>query len=103
MARPLATTVLRVSNSTAQVIADYAKAASIDVIIIGATGRGTVDCMLMVASQTKSLGAHRAPCCRTPDRQVLVEFGEGEFALGCYERVVHPESSSPFARVTLVG
>ena len=69
----LATTVLRVSNSTAQVIADYAKEASIDVIVIGATGRGTVDRMLMGSVADKVI--RRAPCpvlaVRHPEREFV--------------------------------
>lgn len=55
-----ATTALRVGNSTAKEITDYAKEASIDVIVIGATGRGTIDRMLMGSVADKVI--RRAPC-----------------------------------------
>jgi nucleotide-binding universal stress UspA family protein len=55
-----AATVLRVGNNTAQEITDYAKEASIDVIVIGATGRGTIDRMLLGSVADKVI--RHAPC-----------------------------------------
>lgn len=55
-----AKSVLRVSNSPAKEIAEYAKEAAIDVIVIGATGRGTIDRMLMGSVADKVI--RRAPC-----------------------------------------
>jgi nucleotide-binding universal stress UspA family protein len=55
-----ATAVLRVGNSTAKEITDYAKEASIDVVVIGATGRGAIDRMLMGSVADKVI--RRAPC-----------------------------------------
>ena len=55
-----AITVLRVSNSTAKEIANYAKEASIDIIVIGASGRGATDRMLMGSVADKVI--RRAPC-----------------------------------------
>ncbi len=69
-----ATTVLRVSNSTAKEIADYAKEASIDVIVIGATGRGAIDRMLMGSVAFKVI--RRAPCpvlaVRHPEHEFVI-------------------------------
>lgn len=69
-----AVTVLRVSNSTAREITDYAKEASIDVIVIGATGRGAIDRMLMGSVADKVI--RRAPCpvlaVRHPEHEFVV-------------------------------
>jgi nucleotide-binding universal stress UspA family protein len=68
-----ATTVLRVGNSTAKEIIDYATEAAIDVIVIGATGRGAIDRMLMGSVADKVI--RRAPCpvlaVRHPEREFV--------------------------------
>ncbi len=65
---------LRVSNSTAKTITDYAREAGIDVIVVGATGRGSVDRMLMGSVADKVI--RRAPCpvlaVRHPEREFVV-------------------------------
>jgi nucleotide-binding universal stress UspA family protein len=69
-----ATPVLRVNNSTAKEIAEYAKEASIDIIVIGATGRGAVDRMLMGSVADKVI--RRAPCpvltVRHPEHEFVI-------------------------------
>ena len=65
--------VQKVSNNTAKVIVEYATEAAIDVIVIGATGRGMVDRMLTGSVADKVI--RRAPCpvltVRTPEREFL--------------------------------
>ncbi len=69
-----ATPVLRVSRSTAKGIADYANEAAIDVIVIGATGRGTMNRMLMGSVADKVI--RHAPCpvlaVHHPEREFVV-------------------------------
>jgi nucleotide-binding universal stress UspA family protein len=66
--------VLRVSNSTAKTIVDYAKEVSVDVIVIGATGHGAIDRMLMGSVADKVI--RRAPCpvlaVRRPEHEFIV-------------------------------
>jgi nucleotide-binding universal stress UspA family protein len=68
-----ATTVLRVSSRTANAITEYARDASIDVIVIGATGRGAIDRMLMGSVADKVMRS--APCpvlaVRNPEREFV--------------------------------
>ena len=68
-----ATALLRVNNNTAQEINDYAKKASIDIIVIGATGRGAIDRMLTGSVADKVI--RRAPCpvlaVRHPEREFV--------------------------------
>ena len=69
-----AITQLKVSNSTATTITDYAREAGIDVIVVGATGRGAVDRMLMGSVADKVI--RRAPCpvlaVRHPEREFVL-------------------------------
>jgi len=69
-----AITVLRVDNSPAKAICDYAKEAGIDVVVIGATGRGAVDRMLTGSVADKVV--RRAPCpvlaVRRPEHEFVV-------------------------------
>jgi nucleotide-binding universal stress UspA family protein len=69
-----ATTVLRVSSHIANTITEYAKEASIDVIVIGATGRGVIDRMLLGSVADKVI--RRAPCpvlaVRHPEHEFVV-------------------------------
>jgi nucleotide-binding universal stress UspA family protein len=69
-----ATTVLRASNNTAKEIVDYAKEASIDIVVIGATGRGAVDRLLMGSVADKVI--RRAPCpvlaVRRPEHEFVI-------------------------------
>jgi nucleotide-binding universal stress UspA family protein len=69
-----AVAVLRVSNSTAKEIADYAREAAIDIIVVGATGRGAVDRALMGSVADKVI--RRAPCpvlaVRHPEHEFVV-------------------------------
>jgi nucleotide-binding universal stress UspA family protein len=66
--------VCRVSNNTATEITDYAKDASIDVIVIGATGRGAIDRMLLGSVADKVI--RRAPCpvlaVRHPEHEFVI-------------------------------
>jgi len=55
-----AVTVLRTSSNPASAIAAYAQQSSIDVIVIGATGRGALNRMLMGSVADKVI--RRAPC-----------------------------------------
>ena len=55
-----AVTVLRQGHSTAKEIAQYANDAAIDIIVIGATGRGALDRMLMGSVADKVI--RQAPC-----------------------------------------
>jgi nucleotide-binding universal stress UspA family protein len=68
-----ATTILRVDNNTARAITDYAREAAIDIIVIGATGRGAVDRLLMGSVADKVI--RRAPCpvlaVRHPQREFV--------------------------------
>jgi nucleotide-binding universal stress UspA family protein len=65
--------VLKVGRSIAQEITDYARDASIDIIVIGATGRGAIDRMLMGSVADKVI--RRAPCpvltIRQPEREFV--------------------------------
>ena len=69
-----AVTILRVNASTATEITEYAKEAAIDVIVIGATGRGAIDRMLMGSVADKVL--RRAPCpvlaVRHPEHEFVI-------------------------------
>jgi nucleotide-binding universal stress UspA family protein len=66
--------VFRVGNSPARAICEYAKEAGIDVIVIGATGRGAVDRMLMGSVADKVI--RRAPCpvlaVRSPEHEFVL-------------------------------
>jgi nucleotide-binding universal stress UspA family protein len=66
--------VLRISNSPAKEITEYAKAAGIDVIVVGSTGRGAIDRMLMGSVADKVLRG--APCpvlaVRHPEHEFIV-------------------------------
>jgi nucleotide-binding universal stress UspA family protein len=66
--------ILRVGNSTAEEIARYARDAAIDVIVIGATSRGTVNRMLTGSVADKVIRV--APCpvlaVRQPEREFVV-------------------------------
>lgn len=68
-----ATTVLRVNHNAAKEITDYAKDASIDLVVVGATGRGALDRMLMGSVAEKVI--RRAPCpvlaVRHPEREFV--------------------------------
>ena len=68
-----AVAVHRRCSNTARAIADYAREAAIDIIVIGATGRGTVDRILMGSVAEKVL--RLAPCpvlaVRTPEHEFL--------------------------------
>jgi nucleotide-binding universal stress UspA family protein len=55
-----ATPVLRVGHNTAKEIIAYATEATIDVIVIGATGRGAIDRVFMGSVADKVI--RRAPC-----------------------------------------
>jgi nucleotide-binding universal stress UspA family protein len=55
-----AVAVLRQGHSTAKEIADYAREAAIDIIIVGATGRGALDRVLMGSVADKVI--RQAPC-----------------------------------------
>lgn len=79
-----ATPVLRVSHSAANEIAAYAREASIDVIVIGATGRGAIDRMVMGSVVDKVI--RRAPC-----PVLAVRNPEHEFVMpDALEVVEHP-------------
>lgn len=69
-----AVSVLRVNNSTAKEIAEYAKEAAIDIIVVGATGRGAIDRMLMGSVADKII--RRSPC-----PVLAVHHPEHEFVL----------------------
>lgn len=65
--------VLRVNHNTATEIANYAKEESIDIIVIGATGRGAIDRMFMGSVADKVI--RRAPCpvlaVRSPEHEFV--------------------------------
>jgi nucleotide-binding universal stress UspA family protein len=69
-----AAAVLRVGNNPAKEIAEYAKEASIDIIVVGATGRGGVDRLLMGSVADKII--RRAPCpvltVRHPEHEFVI-------------------------------
>jgi nucleotide-binding universal stress UspA family protein len=69
-----AAAVLRVNTSTASAITDYAQEASIDLIVIGATGRGAIDRMLTGSVADKVI--RRAPCpvlaVRHPEHEFVI-------------------------------
>jgi nucleotide-binding universal stress UspA family protein len=81
-----ANAVLRVNHSTAREIADYANEASIDVIVIGATGRGVIDRMLMGSVADKLI--RRASC-----PVLTVRNPEHEFVL--------PDALQPVTQATI--
>jgi nucleotide-binding universal stress UspA family protein len=66
--------VLKRSNTTARAITDYAKEAGVDVIVIGATGRGMIDRMLMGSVADKVI--RHAPCpvlaVRHPEHEFVI-------------------------------
>jgi nucleotide-binding universal stress UspA family protein len=66
--------VLRVGHNTAKEIIEYAKEATIEVIVIGATGRGAIDRMFMGSVADKVI--RRAPCpvltVRHPEHEFIV-------------------------------
>jgi nucleotide-binding universal stress UspA family protein len=66
--------VFRVGNSPAKQICEYATEAAIDVIVIGATGRGAVDRMLMGSVADKVV--RHAPCpvlaVRAPEHEFVL-------------------------------
>lgn len=68
-----ATPVLRVNRKIADEIVDYATRAAIDVIVIGATGRGAVDRFFMGSVADKVI--RRAPCpvlaVRSPEHEFV--------------------------------
>jgi nucleotide-binding universal stress UspA family protein len=69
-----AMTVLEVGNHPANEIVDYAKHAAVDIIVLGATGRGVFNRMLMGSVADKVL--RLAPCpvlaVRHPEREFVV-------------------------------
>lgn len=69
-----AETVLRTGASAAKAITDYAREAAIDLLIIGATGRGAIDRLLMGSVAEKVL--RHAPCpvmaVRTPEHEFVI-------------------------------
>ena len=81
-----ASAILRVNSSAAKEITDYAKEASIDIIVIGATGRGAFDRMLMGSVADKVI--RRAPC-----PVLAVRHPEHEF--------VTPDALQPIAHATV--
>ena len=66
--------VLKVGNHTAKAIAEYAKEAAIDLVIVGTTGRGAIDRALMGSVADKVL--RRAPCpvlaVHHPEREFVI-------------------------------
>jgi nucleotide-binding universal stress UspA family protein len=70
----LVITELRVGTNIAQEICDYAKDAAVDAIVIGATGRGAIDRMLLGSVADKVI--RRAPCpvlaVRHPEREFVL-------------------------------
>ncbi len=69
-----AVAVLRVGNSPAAEIVNYAAETNIDVIVVGATGRGMIDRLLMGSVADKVI--RRAPCpvlaVRHPEHEFIV-------------------------------
>ena len=78
-------TVLRQAHNTAKAIAQYANDAAIDIIVIGATGRGALDRMLMGSVADKVI--RQAPC-----PVLTVHYPEHEF--------VGPDALQTVSRVT---
>jgi nucleotide-binding universal stress UspA family protein len=68
-----AASVLRTGRSPAQEIVAYATEAAVDIIIVGATGRGVIDRLLMGSVADKVI--RRAPCpvlaVRHPEREFI--------------------------------
>jgi len=69
-----AETVLRTGNHPAKEIADYADEARIDVIVIGATGRGAIDRLLTGSVADKVIRCARCPvlAVRRPEHEFVV-------------------------------
>ena len=69
-----AISVLRVGNNAAKEISEYAKEAAVDIIVIGATGRGMIDRFLTGSVADKVI--RRAPCpvlaVRHPEHEFLI-------------------------------
>jgi nucleotide-binding universal stress UspA family protein len=65
--------VMKIGTNAAKIIAEYAKEAAIDIVVIGATGRGMVDRLLMGSVADKVI--RRAPCpvlaVHTPEREFV--------------------------------
>ena len=66
--------VMKVGNSPTKEITQYAKDAAIDIIVMGATGRGVIDRMLMGSVADKVI--RRAPCpvltVRHPEHEFII-------------------------------
>ncbi len=66
--------VMKISHSPANEITEYAKEAGVDIIVLGATGRGVIDRMLMGSVADKVI--RRAPCpvlaVRHPEHEFIV-------------------------------
>jgi nucleotide-binding universal stress UspA family protein len=69
-----AVATLRVNNSTATGIVDYAKEAAIDLVVIGATGRGAIDRMLMGSVADKVIRQASCPVLtvRNPEHEFVI-------------------------------
>jgi nucleotide-binding universal stress UspA family protein len=78
--------VMRIGNSTAKEITEYAREAAVDLIVVGATGRGAVDRMLMGSVADKVI--RRAPC-----PVLAVRHPEHEFVLPDVLRVAAHENA----------
>ena len=77
-----AETILKTGSSAANEIIEYAKQTSIDLIIVGATGRGAVDRMLMGSVADKVV--RHAPC-----PVLAVRHPEHEFVMPDALQTVH--------------
>ena len=66
--------VVRVGHNIASTIAEYAREANIDVVVVGATGRGAIDRVLLGSVADKVI--RRAPCpvlaVHRPEREFVV-------------------------------
>jgi len=66
--------VVKVSSNTTNAIADYARESGIDLIVVGATGRGAIDRMLLGSVADKLI--RRSPCpvlaVHRPEREFVV-------------------------------
>ena len=69
-----AVTALRVDKSTATSIVDYAREAAVDIIVIGATGRGAIDRMLMGSVADKVIRHASCPvlAVRNPEHEFVI-------------------------------
>ena len=79
--------VMRVGNRTSKEITDYAKEAGIDLIVVGTTGRGAIDRMLMGSVADKVVRGASCPV-------LAVHHPEHEFVIpDALQPIIHAKAS----------